>query len=169
MRHTETVIRMRQQQQTATPATTTKPANADLKEQIKQSIIGAREAAREAQNGARPVIASTPTAAPGGAYTLQNDASGPDVVPKGAVDISIAFFVMCAVMVIGWPIARALGKRLERRSDVPAVSPGMSEQLQRIEQAVDAMAIEIERISESQRFMAKIQSAQKPELKGLTG
>jgi hypothetical protein len=31
------------------------------------------------------------------------------------------------------------------------------EQLQRIEQAVDAMAIEVERISESQRFMAKLQ------------
>jgi hypothetical protein len=159
---------MRQQQQTATPATTAKPANTNLKDEIKQSILGAREAAREARNAAQPAIASTPPPAPGGAYTGQPDAFGPDAIPKEAVDISIAFFIMCAVMVICWPIARALGKRLERRSDVPAVSPGMPEQLHRIEQAVDAMSIEIERISESQRFMAKLQSAQKPELKGLS-
>ena len=34
----------------------------------------------------------------------------------------------------------------------------MTDQLQRIEQTVDAMAIEIERISESQRYLTKIQS-----------
>jgi hypothetical protein len=33
----------------------------------------------------------------------------------------------------------------------------MSEQLERIEQAVEAMSIEIERISESQRFLTKLQ------------
>ncbi len=75
------------------------------------------------------------------------------------MDISIAFFVMCAVVVIGWPLARAFGKRIERRSAEPAqVSAQITEQLQRIEQAVDTMAIEIERISESQRFMAKLQN-----------
>ena len=36
--------------------------------------------------------------------------------------------------------------------------PALSGQLQRIEQAVEAMAIEVERISESQRFMVKLQS-----------
>jgi hypothetical protein len=34
----------------------------------------------------------------------------------------------------------------------------VAEQLQRIEHAVDAMAIEVERISESQRFMTKLQT-----------
>ena len=67
---------------------------------------------------------------------------------------------MCAVMVIGWPIARAFGKRIERRAAEPAaLNPQMAEQLQRIEQAVDAMSVEIERISESQRYLAKLQSA----------
>jgi hypothetical protein len=40
----------------------------------------------------------------------------------------------------------------------PAANPQMADQLQRIEQAVDAMAIEVERISESQRFLTKLQS-----------
>ena len=140
-------------QQTTVPAPAAPPTNAELKNQIKQSILAAREARREA----------------GQAGTLQNEGSGPDAIPPQAVDISIAFFIMCAVIVIGWPIARALGKRLERHADAPVVNVRMAEQLQHIEQAVDAMSIEIERISESQRFMTKLQSAQKAELKGLSG
>ena len=81
-----------------------------------------------------------------------------NVIPPQAVDIAVAFFVMCAVMVIGWPIARAFGRRLERRGQVATLDSGTADQLVRIEQAVEAMSIEIERISESQRFMAKLQS-----------
>ena len=91
-----------------------------------------------------------------------------DVIPPQAVDISIAFFIMVAVILIGWPLARAFGRRLERRADVPALpDPAMSGQLQRIEQAVEAMSIEIERISESQRFLAKLQNGATPERSAL--
>jgi hypothetical protein len=45
----------------------------------------------------------------------------------------------------------------------------MTEQLQRIEQAVDAMSIEVERISESQRFLAKLQTGQGAEPVALPG
>ena len=168
MGHSDTVIRMHHPQQTAAPTPAARPTSAELKEQIKQTIIDAADAARDAtqsaqgagRNGAQPVIASMPPRVPGGGFTIQNGGFGPESIPTQVVDISIAFFIMCAVMVIGWPIARALGKRLERRADVPAAMPAMSEQLLRIEQAVDAMSIEVERISESQRFMAKLQSAQ---------
>jgi hypothetical protein len=180
MRHTE--IRMSHLQQAAAPATAANPTKAEVKEQIKQTIQAAQEAAREAsqidagRNG--PVIADQgvqvvpavppiPPIAPGGGFTGQPGDFGPGGIPPQVVDISIAFFIMCAVMVIGWPIARAFGKRLERRADAPMASAGTSEQLQRIEQAVDAMAIEIERISESQRFMARLQNshyAEKPAL-----
>ena len=82
-----------------------------------------------------------------------------NVVPPQLVDVAYGFFLMCAVMVIGWPLARAFGRRIERRDTVAALPPGTSEQLQRIEQAVEAMAIEVERISESQRFMARLQKS----------
>ena len=154
------------------PQQTTAPANpqttVELKEHIKATIEAAQEAAREAgqagggRGGARPVVVGippTPTLPPG--FTIQNGFGQNDSgMPPEVRDISVAFFIMCAVMVIGWPIARALGKRLERRPDLPAVNAGMSDQLVRIEQAVDAMSIEIERISESQRFLAKLQSGQ---------
>ena len=80
-------------------------------------------------------------------------------MPPEVAEISIAFFIMCAVIIIGWPLARAFARRMDRRSEATAINSGTSAQLQRIEQAVDAMSIEVERISESQRFMAKLQQA----------
>lgn len=80
-----------------------------------------------------------------------------DEVPPQVVDISLGFFAMIAIVAIGWPLARAFGRRIERRAGSSALPANAAEQLQRIEQAVDAMAIEVERISESQRFMARLQ------------
>lgn len=80
------------------------------------------------------------------------------VIPPQAVEIAHGFFFMVAAIIIGWPLARAFGRRIERRDVASPLAAGAAEQLQRIEQAVDTMAIEIERISESQRFLAKLQS-----------
>jgi hypothetical protein len=99
-----------------------------------------------------PVLA----AAPPEVFTIAP--SMDHMIPPQAVDLAFGFFIMCAVMVIGWPLARAFGRRIERRTDTAVLDPAFVGQLQRIEQAVDAMSIEIERISESQRFMAKLQN-----------
>ena len=90
------------------------------------------------------------------------------LIPPQVVDISYAFFAMVAVILIGWPLSRAFGRRLER-SAKSTLSPAVAEQLQRIEQAVDAMAIEVERISEAQRYAAKLQAGQDGEPSGLPG
>jgi hypothetical protein len=82
-----------------------------------------------------------------------------NLIPPQVVDMTIAFFIMLAVIIIGLPLARALGRRLDRRGEPAALpDPAIAGQLQRIEQAVEAMSIEIERISESQRFIAKLQN-----------
>ena len=128
------------------------------------SLEAARAARTQAgsQGGNRQV-----TIGPDGIFVNPNEPGQPTVligpraaqnmIPPQVVDISIAFFAMIAIMVVGWPIARAFGRRIERRGQVATLDAGTMEQLQRIEQAVDAMAIEVERISESQRFMAKLQ------------
>jgi hypothetical protein len=55
---------------------------------------------------------------------------------------------------------RALGRRIERGVHAPSpIEAGSANRLQRIEQAVDAMAIEIERISEGQRFTTRLLSS----------
>jgi hypothetical protein len=153
-----------------------RPSNSEMSNQIRQTIIDAQNAARDAQIAAqdaaraggnvRVVMPPIPPVPPGG-YTGQPDFLGDSGIPTQVVDISIAFFIMCAVMVIGWPLARAFGKRIERRSEVSTLNPAVTDQLQRIEQAVEAMSIEVERISESQRFMARLQNSQTPERAGL--
>jgi hypothetical protein len=68
--------------------------------------------------------------------------------------------VVLAAVIIFQPLMRAFARRLEgggRKAD--AFDSGSAERLQRIEQAVDAMAIEIERISEGQRFTTKLLSS----------
>lgn len=128
------------------------PSPEQIRAEIRSAIQAAREANQVRIQDGFPVVA-------GDAQTHIGVPSGQrDMIPPQAVDIAIGFFVMCAVMVIGWPLARAFGRRLERGTAGAAVPVGMQEQLQRIEQAVDAMSIEIERISESQRFLAKLQA-----------
>lgn len=139
-----------------------------IRDQIRQGIQQAQAEAR-AGAAARPevrvgrevivrpgaVIAPEVIGQPG---TTVQWGTRDDGIPPQVVDLAYGFFVMCAVMVIGWPIARAMGRRLERSGERTALEPAVAAQLQRIEHAVDAMAIEVERISESQRFMARIQS-----------
>ena len=68
--------------------------------------------------------------------------------------------VVLAAVAIFYPLMRAFARRLEgggRRAE--PIDSASAERLQRIEQAVDAMAIEIERISEGQRFTTKLLAA----------
>ncbi len=76
-------------------------------------------------------------------------------IPPGAVEISIAFFLMLAIIIVGLPLARAFARRLDRAPVRPGIAPEVVEQLQRIEHGMEAMSIEVERISESQRYLAK--------------
>ncbi len=59
------------------------------------------------------------------------------------------------------PIAIAVARSIFRRSTIPKPSPQLMEnaaRLERMEQAVDSIAIEIERVSEGQRFVTQLLS-----------
>jgi hypothetical protein len=79
---------------------------------------------------------------------------GDNVIPSGAVDISIAFFGAMAFIIVGLPLARAFARRMDRRGESASASE-ITPRLDRIEQAVEAIAIEVERVSEGQRFTTK--------------
>jgi hypothetical protein len=72
--------------------------------------------------------------------------------------IPIAGMAMIVTLALGVPFVRALIRRWERQSLQPTVPPEVVARLERIEQAVDAVAIEVERISEGQRFTTKLLS-----------
>ena len=61
-------------------------------------------------------------------------------------------------IVLGFPIVRLFTKWLEPRPVPPRQLSTISDRLEKIEAAVDAIAVEVERISESQRFTARLQS-----------
>jgi hypothetical protein len=84
-----------------------------------------------------------------------------NTIPPQAVDISIAFFITIAVIIIGLPLARAFARRMDRRGAGTQVPGEISAQLAQLNQAVDAIAVEVERISEGQRFSARLLSEQR--------
>jgi hypothetical protein len=127
-----------------------------LREQIRQTI----EDARIAQDEAGRVTVIAP-AAPGAATTMQAPPwVPPDDIPPRVQETAIAFFIMLAVMVIGYPIARAFGRRIDRAPPSNKLPTEMSGQLAQLNQAVEAIAVEVERISEGQRFTTKLLSEQ---------
>lgn len=77
--------------------------------------------------------------------------NGPEVL------VPIAFFFTVVALVLGVPLVRAIVRREERRS-LGAGDPRSEERLAHIEAAVEAIAIEVERISEGQRFTTRLLS-----------
>jgi hypothetical protein len=63
-------------------------------------------------------------------------------------------------IVLGFPIVRLITKWLEPRPVPPRELSSINGRLEKIEAAVDAIALEVERISESQRFTARLQAEQ---------
>jgi hypothetical protein len=75
--------------------------------------------------------------------------------PDG-VWIPIVLFISIAATAIGVPIARAFARRMEREPISPAIPVELAAQIERMEHAIDSIAIEVERISEGQRFTTKL-------------
>ena len=72
--------------------------------------------------------------------------------------IPIVLFIMMGVTAIGWPIARAWARKMDREALQPKIPLELSGRLERMELAIDSIAVEVERISEGQRFTTKLLS-----------
>ena len=81
-------------------------------------------------------------------------------VPPRAADVAISGMIMLAAIIIGYPIARALARRIDRTGLKPNVPVEVTSQLAQLNQAVEAIAVEVERISEGQRFTTRLLSEQ---------
>ena len=168
----------------ATPPgpTSTQGFPPEAREAIAQAIRTAREAAEQARaeaqaaqaaqqgqptievDGDRVIVRTEPGAQGGSGGGGRGESI---VIPTGqpfnvispqVYDLMMAFFVMVAFIAVGIPLARAFGRRAEKRTVEMAPSPELAAQLQRLEHGMEAMAIEIERISESHRYIARLES-----------
>jgi len=79
-----------------------------------------------------------------------------DVMTLSVLSILFIFFPLAA------GAARAMWKRSSRPAPAPAVFTETAQRLERLEASVDAIAVEIERISEGQRFVTKLLSEGQP-------
>lgn len=84
-----------------------------------------------------------------------------NTIPPQAVDITVAFFLTMAVIIIGLPLARALARRMDRKGSGGQVPAEIGAQIAHLNQAVDAIALEVERISEGQRFTTRLLTEQR--------
>jgi hypothetical protein len=71
----------------------------------------------------------------------------PFLVPIVAILAGVA-------MVIGIPLARAYARRIEGAPQ--GIPPELNARLAQMQQSIDAIAVEVERISEGQRFTTKL-------------
>lgn len=85
--------------------------------------------------------------------------------------IPIAGMVTGIVMVLGLPLVIVQARKLWMRDSVDhaSSSPATDHRLERIEQAIDSMAVEVERIAEGQRFVTKLLADRSAERVGIPG
>ena len=92
-------------------------------------------------------------AAPG----ITSSTEGPvNDIPDNAMTLGIVMTIF-----VFFPLAITLARNIWKRGNrpgVPAPSPETNQRLERLEQGVEAIAIEIERVSEGQRFVTKLLS-----------
>lgn len=74
--------------------------------------------------------------------------------------VAIAGMITSVVIILGIPLVIVHARKIWKRdSETQAASSVSSDhRLERIEQAIDAMAVEVERVAEAQRFMTKLLS-----------
>lgn len=69
--------------------------------------------------------------------------------------------IICGTLLIAVLIQAFVASRKKNRLPPAPQIPAMDERLRRIEHAVDAIAIEVERVAEAQRFAAKLLAERK--------
>jgi hypothetical protein len=77
---------------------------------------------------------------------------GPEVI------VPLGFFASIVMIVIGRPMVKAIAAKAEAESKRPQIPGEVLNRLERMEQAIDSIAVEVERISEGQRFTTKLLS-----------
>lgn len=98
------------------------------------------------------------TSAPAG--LLATTESGSQFIGLGSGQVT-GLSIVFTVVVLG-PLALGAARMMWKRSNKPALPPAIfnetAQRLERLEQSVDTIAVEIERISEGQRFVTKLLS-----------
>lgn len=84
-------------------------------------------------------------------------------IPKEVIPLVGIVFGSLVAIILGYPIVRLITRLIEKATDKSMLrASDVSQQLKTLQDSVDTMAIEIERISESQRFQDRLLSERAP-------
>ena len=136
------------------PSAPPAPAQAPSVERV---VIDRQNA--ETPNPGRITINGKDISVDGGGSTVTGTAFPfPSDIPPGVQSIATTAIVSFALMIAAFPVFGLLKALVNRRASTQAALPSRdtTDRLQRIEAAVDAMAVEVERISEGQRFVTRV-------------
>ena len=137
----------------------------------------ARQSAIEARNQARQDVPSAPPppgsndfafrVGPDGLLIVQTNPDGTEtstpwdagnVIPPQVTDILAIIAIGLVSVIMAFPIGRAIARYIDRRGHAPKVPDDVVKRLGSMEQSLDAIAIEVERMSEAHRFTTKLLS-----------
>lgn len=91
---------------------------------------------------------------------LVEETSPPPNFPSPIRNMNVTGVSIIFILAVLLPISVAWARRILRRphTSAPALPPDTVDRIARIENAVDSIAVEVERISEGQRFVTKLMS-----------
>jgi hypothetical protein len=95
----------------------------------------------------------------------------PNVLANNIVDEIVPIVAIVSIFVLA-PIGLAISRLIWKRASAPRRAPvdtGTQQRLEGLQQSVDTIAIEVERISEGQRFVTKLLSDRERSLLGAEG
>lgn len=161
----------------------------EIRDQVRSAVQAAQEAANDAAQAPAksggtpqaPTATTAPVALPpvpigggrliidrrGDQRIITSAAMPPELLPlaKMAQDTALGFMAILAAIFILGPFARVFARRIDRRTEIKAARENaqvMQHQLLQLQQSVDAVSLEVERISESQRFQSKLLNDGRP-------
>jgi hypothetical protein len=128
------------------------PGTSDARE---SAIENQMESATERLQSLQSQLDRMVSGEPAEPMIIETGGDGGDI-PPGVMNVIEMGAFSLVFIVLGLPLVRMIARRLEPR---PKADPTQDNpRLERLEQAVDAIAIEIERVSEGQRYTNKLLS-----------
>lgn len=79
-----------------------------------------------------------------------------NIIPPQVTDIMLIGVLGVIGMIMAFPIGRAVARWIDRRGAAGAVPNDVARRLAAIEDSVNAVAVEVERLSESNRYTARL-------------
>lgn len=75
--------------------------------------------------------------------------------PAPLYAIGFGFLAMLVIIILGLPIVRAITRRMDRAPVAPSLPQSQQEQIGALRESVDRLAVEVERVSEGQRWLTR--------------